>query len=1523
MLELATLSKIAAAVGKFLWPRLRRLKAERGAAADPESVSKHMDEFLDEAFQRLGVNHPQHDWWITALKKVENKFISTDLLNSEHVKKWLTQADTQNLFKKRTKAALAGNKSDEKNSSVLISSYVEVTLGSEQEAVSVISTIDAILRAGVQSAIRDTGLAVLVQAGNEEILEATRGLHLKFDLLITASSKDDQTKSDSEIIDEWQQEFKLASENLLTWPTKLHGGGWLNRPELDQLIAALEVKRYSSTVLLAPAGSGKSSFLATLGKILQTTHKLPVLAIKSDLLDREIVTESDLQKHLALSELPSKMLIKLSQQGPVALLIDQLDAIAAYVDLQTGRLNAILNLIRKVGKIDNIHIVLASREFEYEHDVRLKTIDTESLRLTSIAWQQVEETLKARGIAVAGWPDDARKVLSNPQALNIYLSLNPESGSEPFTTYQSMLDALWNKRVNRDEHGNFHSHVAYKIANLMAEEESLWLAESRFDDEAKSIKSLLASGILARSPQGSIGFAHQTIFEYALARHFAKDKSRLASYVLERQDSLFLRPKLWATLNYLRPREENSYNAVFQELWRATKLRKHLRFLLIDFMGQQQSPSNEEILLMAQALSDENLQIPALRAIAGSPGWFATFATGYISSAMIENEATANATVPILFASINFNQDLTIDLINNNWLKEPKNDDRVFRMLSNASHWLPRLESLAKHVINRTPFHYFYLDNILATLGANQPSQAIELLRAILDSQLDRARIEAQELAKAGSPANLINRPSSKLEALLRTNYWDSLPALASDEPKIFIESIWPWVLSVYEELSSYSLSSTALSYKLIGSSDFTDIDKSNSPDNPPLLDAISQAIGKLAKEDREWFKNWKDFAQTCEYCPVHRLISLTLASDPSTHADEALEYLTSDTRRLTVGSLKDTRSITKILVSGCAPFWTKKQTERFESFVTDWEANDFFLSKTATDRRTAQRIFRRIKTTIFAAIPVHNRSAAMTAEIREYERTFDYSKSNPPPALTYDSTMSSEAMSLASDNHILNAFSAADARIANNEEPGLKYHEKIQLSREFADFSKINPFRAKQLLIKLPPQLSGYAAAFTIDALITSGRTTIASEIISSLPGLGYLSDDFKISASNATERLIHESVEINTEHTNTLEHWFNEVCASHTTNDNSEALTENNRSTTSINEGKFGPTKSLLRNEAFNDTLPTVDVTVTSTYIQALISRGEFQQACEAFERYLAHSIDPVAWEYLLPTLNTLQDTDTHDTSLSINVLEQVPGLAGKSATAMLLNTLLRDVPDDVRRQLEKWKAHTSTITRGGFGELVLQIVSARPELTWASDWLDEIYRDDSMISARAGAAISAVDMWNNMSTRLFATEALENLLSRGEHGVWEAVFDLFRIIDVLKPEKHTSKLLNIIAKHIETAPPLDGIFIIPHLSAHMPHDAEALVKIALGLARIWHDKLADPTTSISACSPDLFNLATTLHRTPTTRLEGLELFEAMTEIDARSAQGILDEIDNRFRETPPPMRRRLRTRSQLRAYVQRKGK
>ena len=58
----------------------------------------------------------------------------------------------------------------------------------------------------------------------------------------------------------------------------------------------------------------------------------------------------------------------------------------------------------------------------------------------------------------------------------------------------------------------------------------------------------------------SIRFTHQTLFDYALARSFARQRGRLSKYVLERRNSLFIRPKLWAALTYLRAVESQRTN---------------------------------------------------------------------------------------------------------------------------------------------------------------------------------------------------------------------------------------------------------------------------------------------------------------------------------------------------------------------------------------------------------------------------------------------------------------------------------------------------------------------------------------------------------------------------------------------------------------------------------------------------------------------------------------------------------------------------------------------------------------------------------------------------------------------------------------------------------------------------------------------------------------------------------------------------------------------------------------------------
>ena len=460
-------------------------------------------------------------------------------------------------------------------------------------------------------------------------------------------------------LDAIRVQLEAASVELMAWPNTLPDGEMIERSELVQLAEKIDDSVASTTAVLGSPGAGKSALLATLAN-RYVENGWPVLAIKGDLLYAGISSEEDLKKHLALDAPPSALLQRLAKFQPVLLILDQLDALAGYLDLRTARLSILLSLVRRLGGIDNVHIVLSSRTFEFEHDVRLRAVSTEALTLELPAWSQVLALLEARGVRAAGWPEDAQEVMRSPQALATYLKLKGMQESEAFTSYQGMLDELWQERVLSGDGGDQRGELASTIADHMASEESLWLARARYDSRAEDIGALVAAGILTTS-KGSLGFKHQTLFEYALARSFAGQRGRLTGYVLKRQTSLFFRSKLWAGLSYLRNVDVNAYHKEVEAIWTAPDLRKHLRLLLIDFLGHEKNPTDREALLFAEALQLPEQRWAAYRALAGSPGWFERFRYSFIASCMDESDKAADAMVHVLARAWPFAGDAVLD----------------------------------------------------------------------------------------------------------------------------------------------------------------------------------------------------------------------------------------------------------------------------------------------------------------------------------------------------------------------------------------------------------------------------------------------------------------------------------------------------------------------------------------------------------------------------------------------------------------------------------------------------------------------------------------------------------------------------------------------------------------------------------------------------------------------------------------------------------------------------------------------
>ena len=108
-----------------------------------------------------------------------------------------------------------------------------------------------------------------------------------------------------------------------------------------------------------------------------------------------------------------------------------------------------------------------------------------------------------------------------------------------------------------------------------------------------------------------------------------------------------------------------------------------------------------------------------------------------------------------------------------------------------------------------------------------------------------------------------------------------------------------------------------------------------------------------------------------------------------------------------------------------------------------------------------------------------------------------------------------------------------------------------------------------------------------------------------------------------------------------------------------------------------------------------------------------------------------------------------------------------------------------------------------------------------------------------------------------------------------------------------------------------------MVEGLQSLLPHIAGTIGQIALKLVRAWRNELSDIRTSTALAAPQLTDVALTLHRIGgATREIGVEIFEALLELDAYGAKATLAEIDGRFEIEQTVIRRRITRRERARA-------
>jgi hypothetical protein len=907
--------------------------------------------------------------------------------------------------------------------------------------------------------------------------------------------------------------------------------------------------------------------------------------------------------------------------------------------------------------------------------------------------------------------------------------------------------------------------------------------------------------------------------------------------------------------------------------------------------------------------------------VEGSSGWFEIISRSEIPRLMTEGEPSAWMARRLLERAWPFAPAEVLRLLQRHWAETPAYDNHLWTVLDEAPFWGDEHTKLGVSILGRTDINQWRIEQTVSKLGVEQPSRALRLVRAHLDRVLAKALAIASERLANTPPAPtdptehlgwlMQHSPNEPLKNLLEGNRgWDVLASLADTAPRDFLEALWPWFLAALKGLAALEeRSDNRPDYPLCWSLDFRldDEDDGLSLIEKNMLTGFRLAADGLAK-DPIAFREWVRENARVEFHPVQRLIAHAMATDGETYAADAFQFLAEDTRRFYLGGYADQSSTTKDLIRAASAQWDQAT---IEAFVRKVRAYRFpgLPPEDADSRRSRASGLRRLKLELLKALPTEKTDDELKSFLRQETRVFpdDVIGLRAGEDGFIGSPMSTEAMTKASNAAIVNAFREIPDSTGWHHPRHWIQGGSIQLSRAFAEFSKLYPGRAAEIIKSFEPGIGERAAGYALDAMAESADPELVLLVFHDVVDRGFREvDEFRDTAARAVQRLSERKIEIGEDVIAVLVSWLEPFVEPATR----EAVDrdEDRPSPKSGKDETNNGFRSVLWDSLHFTTLPHGNYPILEALTVALLRRGEHDRIVQTWEDHLAHAEDPKVWQALLRLMRYLNPTDPSARArLMSTIFERYPTVAQSREAAHLLAYAHWWAQEEVRQVLEPWPASEDAWRRQAYGELTGLIALVRPELQWAQDMLTGSLHPTAAIEAKAGAAFAAINLWKELKFRPAANRILLALIPQADPKLWTVILDLFRHLDELRPEPETVALLRAIADHAASAGRQSMTYLFERLQTLLPHEALTVGRIALVMVANLGEELADLRTSSALDAPGLIDLAITLHRLGgETRELGTRLFEDLLRIDAYTAHSTLDEIDNRLRNRAAGPRR-----------------
>ena len=1470
------------------WHPMARLRTARRVAQRPHIAPKdHADELCKDVLRLLGVQYRDDSKRMALVHRLLNRIVTPAYMRKPYIVDWLSKTNVQKDLKYIAFTPISGSPSNTEAYRQLVASCMDASGENETRAESVVERVIAFIEAYLRSSPNDAVVAAYVREG-------FGSLHHRFD----ESQPNEFTKIPGETPEPIQRreeidvgEIKLAfgeaSRVLLGWPQETDGH-WIDRPELIELADVARQEKPTVTVLLGQPGVGKSAVLARLGSQLRERADNILLAIKADGVPQEANTLDDINNWVGCDVVAA--VGQLAQQYRVVVLIDQLDALADLMVRHSGRLSALLRLVSAMRNTENVQILLSCREFEFHNDVRLSTLEANSITLAAPPWEDVLPVLGARGLPVDELSDEQKEVLRIPRHLSVFVEHS--SAKEPvpvFSTYQALLDHVIRK-LGR-EFGRRTVEAAERLAVTMAQDEELWVARSRFDPGyGAELDNLVAFGLLVQSDTGiSVAFRHQTTFDFLRARAFLQDGVGLADYVLkEKQESLFVRPVLWSTLEYLRASDSAIYRREFGRLWEFEGLRAHLRILLATFLGQRTDPDEVEIAWLMPKLDDSALQHRILWSMAGSPGWFLAMKPR-LDGLMIESPSSASRMVVMLIRGLEFAREDVLSLLESNWRGRAGYCPPALSVLSAVEDWDDRCIELAERIAEQAARELtgdtFPVFQLLERIGKCDPDLEPIVLFRYLKTRFMYAKSHSSD-SKGGFSKGVEN-------ALSRGERLRDIGRVADRAPRAFVVHGWPWLVEVLETLvqdppvcvDEYQRCS--MHFELFERTD-------------SIGSVFEKAIALFAEARPSEFRCFVAENQGLELVEVHRLLAIGLRRLASRYPEVVVDYLLEDKRRLVIGDFKSEHRESVALISSVVPHLDDQSALRLEQGILTWERYRK-LGDDAEVRFNRKKWSRSHRLRLLRSFPKDRLSREGRRLLEEEERAFPHTENHDfkiGELTKVVSPMSSEEMQKASDEDILGLFSNLTDDRADHPDPERWLSGgSIEASRAFGEFAKAAPDRALRILDRFQAGSQERPAGSALAELGNSDvPTDVLKDRVRELDARGFSSDSFRCDAATCLKDVARRDAGLDEPTCERLERWIVEGSA---------AIRTVGPVEDGLSQHAERDEHSLLWGYGGGMILPHGNYPALEALSMGYLCRKPMDADgwLPILERHVFRSEETRVWVAIAQYFRYLGHCD-RDRSLKFieNLFLQHPDVLLDSRTVRFLYPILGWISPSLLDQIvDQWVSSDWPLGCQAAGEVVMVPRCRDPYDTDAVARVERVIEkvgidEKAAVSLRVGMAHTLVTAARNAEMRAVAMALLVELIAFEDKRLSVVLSNAFHDDEFLIADSHSRCILRACLDHPLMLSGPHGEGLARRLQALLSQgwDADLVCAIAQSLLESQLEKRGPDRVVPAFMSGDLVDLALTLHRIQTTRVAGLELFERLMELRAYKADESLQTLD-----------------------------